>query len=124
MGIPSRAGNTTRAVTLENLSNLQRGNAQSCFWRRNPTKTLGFLLPFSLVFRWFSAVSPNLCTVVSKNTKRSCFGGFFPWFLKSKQLLGFLGVVCMLKQGPNRNITFYINVIKIKYSIEAIQACQ
>jgi hypothetical protein len=49
---------------------------------------------------------------------------FFPWFLKSKQLLGFLGVVCMLKQGPNRNITFYINIIKIEYSKEAIQACQ
>jgi hypothetical protein len=54
-------------------------------------------LDFSLVFRWFSAVSPTLCTVVSKKTKRSCFGGFFPWFFKSKQLLGFLGVVYMLK---------------------------
>jgi hypothetical protein len=31
---------------------------------------------------------------------------FFPWFLRSKQLLGFLGVVCMLKQGPNRKLTF------------------
>jgi len=30
----------------------------------------------------------------------------------------------MLKQGPNRNITFYINIIKIEYSKEAIQACQ
>jgi hypothetical protein len=34
-------------------------------------------LVFSLVFRWFSAVSPTLCTVVYKKTKRSCFGGFF-----------------------------------------------
>ncbi len=30
------------------------------FCRRNPTKTLGFLLPFSMVFRWFSAFSPPL----------------------------------------------------------------
>jgi hypothetical protein len=41
--------------------------------------------------------------------------------LKSKQLLGFLGVVCMLKQGPNRNITFYINIIKTEYSVQACQ---
>jgi hypothetical protein len=127
MGIPSRAGNTTRAVTLENLSNLQRGNAQSCFWRRNPTKTLGFLLP------WFSpwlfvgfllSPPPYAQSFPRKPSVLVLAFGFFPWFLKSKQLLGFLGVVCMLKQGPNRNITFYINVIKIKYSIEAIQACQ
>jgi hypothetical protein len=49
---------------------------------------------------------------------------FFPWFLKSKQLLGFLRVVCMLKQGPNRNITFFLNFIKVEYCKEAIQTCQ
>jgi hypothetical protein len=38
---------------------------------------------------------------------------FFHWFFKSKQLLGFLGVIYMLKQGPNRNITFYLNFIKL-----------
>jgi hypothetical protein len=54
-------------------------------------------LDFSLVFRWFSAVSPTLCTIIFKKTKLSCFGGYFPWFFKSKQLLGFLGVVYMLK---------------------------
>jgi hypothetical protein len=32
---------------------------------------------FSLVFRWFSAFSPTLCTVVTKKTKLSCVGGFF-----------------------------------------------
>ena len=60
-------------------------------------------LDFSLVFRWFSAFSPTLCTVISKKTKLSCFGGFL-----SKQLLGFLGVVYMMKQGPNRNILLKI----------------
>jgi hypothetical protein len=54
---------------------------------------LGFLPGF----RWFSAVSPTLCTVVSKKTKLSCFGGFFSLVFKTKQLLGFLGVVYMLK---------------------------
>jgi hypothetical protein len=54
-------------------------------------------LDFSLIFRWFSAVSPTLCTVLSKKSNVSCFGGLFPWFLKTKQLLGFLGVVYKLK---------------------------
>jgi hypothetical protein len=52
------------------------------------------------------------------------FADFFTWFLKSKQLLGFFGVVCMKKQGPNRKFTFYLNIIKIEYSKEAIQTCQ
>jgi hypothetical protein len=34
-------------------------------------------LDFSLGFRWFSAFFPTLCTVLSKKTKLSCFGGFF-----------------------------------------------
>jgi hypothetical protein len=81
-------------------------------------------LDFSLDFRWFSAFFPTLCTVLSKKTKLSCFGGLFSWFFKSKQLLGFLGVVFMLKQGPNRNIIFYLNIIKVEYSKEDIQTCQ
>jgi hypothetical protein len=64
---------------------------------RNPTTTLDF----SLVFRWFSAFFPTLCTVLSKKTKLSCF-------FKSKQLLGFL----------------YLNVIKVEYSKKDIQTCQ
>jgi hypothetical protein len=62
-------------------------------------------LDLSLVFRWFSAFSPTLCTVVSKQTFL-VLAGFFPWFLKSKQLLSFLGVVCMLKQGPKKFLLF------------------
>ena len=45
------------------------------------------------------------------------FSLVFRWFFKSKQLLGFLGVVYMLKQGPNRNILFIkilskLNIVK------------
>jgi hypothetical protein len=73
-------------------------HAQSFFWARKSNHNTWFpaTLDFSLVFHWFSAFSPTLCTVVSKKTKLSCFGGFFAWFLKSKQLLGFLEVVKLL----------------------------
>jgi hypothetical protein len=96
------------------------------FWRRNPTKTLGFLLPwFSPWFFVGFLLSPPPCAQsVPRKPSVLVLADFFPWFLKSKQLLCFLGVVCMLIQGPNRNITFYINNIKIEYSKEAIQACQ
>jgi hypothetical protein len=82
--------------------------AQSFYFAQKSNQNTWFsaTLDFSLVFHWFSAFSPTLCTVVSKKTKLSCFGRFFPWFLKSKQLLGFLGVVYMLKQGPNIHILF------------------
>ncbi len=30
----------------------------------------------------------------------------------------------MLKQGPNKTFTFYLNIIKVEYSKEAIQTCQ
>jgi len=51
---------------------------------------------------------------------------YFPWFLKSKQLLGFLGFVYMLKQGPNRNITFLFKYYQswLYSGKEAIQTCQ
>jgi hypothetical protein len=96
------------------------------FWRRNPTKTLGFLLPwFSPWFFVGFLLSPSpYAQSFPRKPSVLVLADFFSWFLKSKQLLGFLGDVCMLKQGPNRNITFYINIIKIEYSKEAIQACQ
>ncbi len=108
------------------IYSIQRGYAQFFFLAQKSNQNTWFsaTLDFSLVFRWFSAVSPTLCTVISKKTKLSCFGGFLPLLFKSKQLLGFLGVVCMLKQGPNKNITFYLNIIKVEYSKEAIQTCQ
>jgi hypothetical protein len=61
--------------------------------KSNQNTWFSVTLDFSLVFPWFSAFSPILCTVVSKKPKFSCFGRFFPWFSKSKQQVGFLGVV-------------------------------
>jgi hypothetical protein len=61
------------------------------FWRRNPTKTLGFLLPW--ISPWFFVgflLSPPPKSFL-------VLADFFPWFFKSKQLLGFLGVVYMLQ---------------------------
>ncbi len=108
----SRIANPQRG---EFQKSVQRGNAQSLFLAQKSNQNTWFsaTLVFSLVFRWLSAVSPTLCTVVSKKTKRSCFGGFFSLVFEIQALLGFLGDVCMLKQGPNINITFYINIIKI-----------
>jgi hypothetical protein len=60
-------------------------------------------LVFSLVFRWFSAVSHTLCTLAQSFLRKPSFlvlADFFPWFFKSKQLLGFLGVIYMLQEGP------------------------
>jgi hypothetical protein len=56
-----------------------RGYAQTFFLAQKSNQNTWFsaTLVFSLVFRWFSAVSPTLCTVLSKKTTRSCFGGFF-----------------------------------------------
>jgi hypothetical protein len=92
------------------------------FLAQKSNQNTWFSVPWiSIVFCWFSAFSPALCTFVSKKTKLSCFDGFFSMVFKSKQLLDFLGVVYMLKQGPNGNITFYLNIIKVEYSKEAIQ---
>jgi hypothetical protein len=105
---------------------IQRGHAQSFFWRRNPTKTLGFLLPWisSWFFVGFLLSPPPYAQSFLRKPRFLVFADFFPWFLKPKQQLGFLGVVCMLKQGPNKNITFNLNIIKVEYSIEAIQTCE
>ncbi len=61
------------------ISTFLRGYAQSFLLAQKSNQNTWFsaTLDFSLVFRWFSAVSPTLCTVVSKKTKLSCFGGFF-----------------------------------------------
>jgi hypothetical protein len=89
--------------------------AQSFFWRRNPTKTLGFLLPWisPWFFVGFLLSSPPYAQSFLRKPSFLVLADFFPWFFKSKQLLGFLGVVYMLKQGPNRNITFYLNISKL-----------
>jgi hypothetical protein len=58
---------------------LQRVYAQFFFLAQKSNQNTWFsaTLVFSLDFHWFSAVSPTLCTVISKKTKLSCFGGFF-----------------------------------------------
>jgi hypothetical protein len=78
------------------------------FWCRNTTKTLGFLLPW--ISPWFFvgfllSPPPYAQSFLRKQTFL-VLAGVFPWFLKSKQLLGFLGVVCMLKQGPKKILLF------------------
>jgi hypothetical protein len=77
-------------------------------WRRNPTKTLGFLLPWisPWFFVGFLLSPPPYAQSFIRNPSFLVLADFFSWFFKSKQLLGFLGVVYMMKQGPNRNILF------------------
>jgi hypothetical protein len=85
------------------------------FWRRNPTKTLGFLLPWisSWFFVCFLLSPPPYAQSFQRKPSFIVLADFFPWLFKSKQLLGFLGVVCMLKQGTNRNINFYLILSKL-----------
>jgi hypothetical protein len=62
------------------------------FWRRNLTKTLGFLLPW--IFPWFFVgfllSPPPYAQSFLRKPSFLVLADFFPWFLKSKQLLGFL----------------------------------
>jgi hypothetical protein len=104
----------------------QRVNAQIFFLalKSNQNTWFSATLDFSLVFPWFSAVSPTLCTVISKKTKLSYFGGFFSLVFKIQATAWFSWSCFMLKHGPNRNITFYLNIIKFEYSKEDIQTFQ
>jgi hypothetical protein len=62
----------------------------------------------SWIFVGFLLSSPPYAQSFLRKPSFLVLADFFPWFFKSKQLLGFLGVVFMLKQGPNRNIIFYL----------------
>jgi hypothetical protein len=108
------------------LGSYPEGICTVLFWRRNPTITLGFLLLW--IFPWFFVgfllSPPSYAQSFLRKPSVLVLAEFFPWFFKSRQLLSFLGNVYMLKQGPNRNITFYLNIIKDEYSKEAIQTCQ
>jgi hypothetical protein len=55
---------------------------------------LGFLPGFSLVFCF---LPPTYAQSFLRKPSCLVLADFFPWFLKSKQLLGFLGVVYMLQ---------------------------
>jgi hypothetical protein len=96
------------------------------FFLRNPTKTLGFLLPWisPWIFVGFLLSSPPYAQSFLRKLSFLVLADFFPWFFKSKQFLGFLGVVFMLKQGPNRHIIFCLTIFKVEYSKEDIQTCQ
>jgi hypothetical protein len=65
----------TYTMAKNNLLFLRKGYAQFFFLAQKSNQKTWFsaTLDFSLVFRWFSDVSPTLCTVVSKKTKLSCF---------------------------------------------------
>jgi hypothetical protein len=88
------------------------------FWRRNPAKTLGFLLP--RISPWFFVSfllsPPSYAQSFLRKPNFLVLADFFPWFFKTKQLLGFLGFVYMLKKGPNGDITFYYYLIKVVHS--------
>ncbi len=69
----------------------RRGYAQFFFLTQKSNQNTWFsaTLDFSLVFRWFSAVSPTLCTILSKKSKVSCFGGFFSLVFKNQAIAWF-----------------------------------
>jgi hypothetical protein len=98
----------------------------SFFWRRNPTKTLGFLLPWisPWMFVGFLLSSPPYAQSFLRKPSFLVLADFFPWFFRSNKLLGFLGVDFLMKQRPNRNIIFYLNIIKVEYCKEHTQPCQ
>jgi hypothetical protein len=91
--------------------------AQSFYLAQKSSQNTWFsaTLDFSLVFRWFLLSPPPYAQSSLGKPSFLVLADFFPWFLKSKQQLGFLGVVYMMKQGPNRNILF-LNIIKVEYS--------
>ncbi len=66
--------------------------AQFFFWRRNLTKTLGFLLLWisPWFFVGFLLSPPPHAQSFLRKPSVLVLADFFPWFSKSKQLLGFL----------------------------------
>jgi hypothetical protein len=88
-------------------------------WRRNPTKALAWFsatLDFSLVFRWFSAFSPTLYTVVSRKTKLSCFGGFFSLVFKIQATAWFSWSCLHAETRNKKKYTLKKYIIKVDYS--------
>jgi hypothetical protein len=81
------------------LKQFREGMHSPFFWRRNPTKTLGFLLPWfsPWFFVGFLLSPPPYAQSFLRKPSFLALADFFPWFFKSKQLLGFLGVVYMLQ---------------------------
>jgi hypothetical protein len=69
--------------------------AQSFFWRRNPIKTFGVLVPWisPWFFISFLLSRPPYAQSFLRNTSCLVLADLLSWFLKTKQLLGFLGFV-------------------------------
>jgi hypothetical protein len=74
---------------------VREGMHSPFIWRRNPTKTLDFLLPWisPWFFIGFLLSPPPYAQSFLRKPSFLVLADIFPWFLKSKQLLGFLGVV-------------------------------
>ncbi len=97
----------------------------SFFWRRNPTKTIGFLLPWisPWFFIGFLLSPPPYAQSFLRKPSFLVLADFFPWFFYILATAWFSWSCYRLKQGPNRNITFYLSIIKVEYSKEYIQTC-
>jgi hypothetical protein len=87
------------------------------FWRRNPTKTLGFLLPWfsPWFFVGFLLSPPPYAQSFLRKPSFLVLADFFPWFFKSKQLLGFLGVASCCNKDQ-MEILLFIYLLKVVHS--------
>jgi hypothetical protein len=105
---------------------VQREYAQTFFLAQKSNQNTWFsaTLVFSLVFRWVSAVSPTLCTVLSKKTKLSCFGGFFSLVFEIQATAWFSWSCLHAEIGLNGNIILFFILINIVHSKEDIQTYQ
>jgi hypothetical protein len=111
----------------QDLCNLDpREYAQTFFLAQKSNQNTWFsaTLVFSLVFRWFSAVSPTLCTVLSKKTKHSCFGGFFSLVFEIQATAWFSWSCLHAKTRIKWKYYSFFILINIVHSKEDIQTYQ
>jgi hypothetical protein len=89
-----------------------RPPTSAAHWRRNPTQTLGFLLPWisPWFFVGFLLSPPPYAQSFLRKPSFLVLADFFPWFFKSKQLLGFLGEVYTLKQDQIEILLFTFTI--------------
>jgi hypothetical protein len=83
--------------------------------QKSNQKTLGFLLPW--ISHWFFVgfllSPPPYAKSFLRKPSFLVLADFFPWFLKSKQLLGFLGVFYMKKQMKKYNFNKILSKLNI-----------
>jgi hypothetical protein len=77
-------------LVVKKTAAAREGMHSPFFWRRNPTKTLGFLLPWfsPWFFVGFLLSPPPYAQSFLRKPSFLVLADFFPWFFKSKQLLG------------------------------------